>query len=236
MNVRKFMNVSFPLNLQRAWREMISLISLALAVLLYCDGAAIASHHYTDKQLEALAARVGKTFWINAANEKAPSFLTAPRPGATTFRPEENDSFEITELTGKKTKDPYYKVTFQSGKVGYLTPDMFHEEFNAKILSYDPLADEKKKKEEQAAEENKRLEWIKSQPWSPAVKAAAIRKQPTAGLRTAEVRRVLGEPTRVSKTRATSKVATEERWFYPDGTVLTFRNGLLSSSEKKEDK
>jgi hypothetical protein len=220
----------------RDWLEIFGLISLALAVLLYCDGAVIASSHYTDKQLEALAARVGKTFWINAANEKAPSFLTEPRPGATTFRPEENDSFEITELTGQKTKDPYYKVRFQSGKVGYLTPDMFHEEFNAKILSYDPLADEKKKKEEQAAEEKKRLEWIKAQPWSPAVKAAAIKKQPTPGLKSGEVRQVLGAPTRVSKTRGTSKVAAEERWFYPDGTVLTFHNGLLSSTEKKENK
>jgi hypothetical protein len=213
---------------------MIGLISLFFIVLLYCNGAAIASHHYTDKQLQSLAARVGKTFWINAANEKAPSFLTSPRSGAITFRPEQNDSFEITELTGQKTKDPYYKVRFQSGKVGYLTPDMFHEDFNAKILSYDPLADEKKKKEEQEAEEKKRLEWIKAQPWSPAVKAAAIRKQPTAGLKTGEVRQVLGEPTRVSKTRGKSKTA-EERWFYPDGTVLTFHNGLLSSSEKKEN-
>ncbi|HEY2922171.1 MAG TPA: hypothetical protein VGK77_24585 [Candidatus Binatia bacterium] len=214
---------------------MIGLISLALAVLLYCDGTAVASSHYTDKQLEALAARVGKTFWINSSNEKAPLFLTAPRPGATTFRSEENDSFEITELTGQKTKDPYYKVRFQSGKVGYLTPDMFHEEFNAKILSYDPLADEKKKAEQQAEEEKKRLEWIKSQPWSPAVKAAAIKKQPTPGLRTTEVRRVLGAPTRVSKTRGAIKVA-EERWFYPDGSVLVFHNGLLSSIEKRENK
>ena len=214
---------------------MIGLISLVLAVLLYCDGTAVASSHYTDKQLEALAARVGKTFWINSSNEKAPLFLTAPRPGATTFRSEENDSFEITELTGQKTKDPYYKVRFQSGKVGYLTPDMFHEEFNAKILSYDPLADEKKKAEQQAEEEKKRLEWIKSQPWSPAVKAAAIKKLPTPGLRTTEVRRVLGAPTRVSKTRGAIKVA-EERWFYPDGSVLVFHNGLLSSIEKKENK
>ena len=214
---------------------MIGLISLFFIGLLYCDGAAIASHHYTDKQLEALAARVGKTFWINAANEKAPSFLTEPRPGAATFRPEENDSFEITELTGHKAKEPYYKVKFQSGKVGYVTPEMFHQDFNAKILSYDPLADEKKKNEDQEAEEKKRLEWIKAQPWSPAVKAAAIRKQPTPGLKTAEVRRVLGEPTRVNKTRGRSKLA-EERWFYADGTVLTFHNGLLSSAEKAENK
>jgi hypothetical protein len=214
---------------------MIGLISLVFVVVLYCDGAAIASNHYTAKQLEALAARVGKTFWIKAENEKPPAFLTAPRPGAATFRAEEKDSFEITELTGQKTKDPYYKVRFQSGKVGYLTPDMFHEEFNAKILSYDPLADEKKKEEEQAVAEKKRLEWIKAQPWSPAVKAAAIRKQLTAGLKTGEVRQVLGEPARINKTRGASK-ASEERWFYPDGTVLTFHNGLLSSTEKKENK
>jgi len=214
---------------------MIGLISLVLAVFLCCDAGAIASNHYTDKQLEALANRVGKTFWINTGNGKAPSFLTAPSPGATTFYPEENDSFEITELTGQKTKDPYYKVAFQSGKVGFIRPEMFHEAFNVKILSYDPLADEKKRTEDQAIEEKKRLEWIKAQPWSPAVKAAAIKKQPTPGLKTTEVKRVLGAPTRVSKTRGSLKVA-EERWFYPDGSVLTFHNGLLSSTEKRENK
>lgn len=215
---------------------MIRRISSLLAVLLYCGSAALASNHYTDKQLEALATRVGKTFWISGANEKAPSFLTEPSPGAATFRPGENDdSFEIAELTGQKIKDPYYKVRFESGKVGYIRPETFHEEFNVKILSYDPLADQKKKAEEQAIEEKKRLEWIKSQPWSPAVKAAAIKKQPTPGLNGAEVKRVLGAPTRVSKIRGTTK-AHEERWFYPDGSVLTFHNGLLSSIEKRENK
>ena len=210
-------------------------ISLLLAVLLCCGSAALASNHYTDKQLEALAARVGKTFWISGANDKAPSFLTAPSPGAATFRPEENDSFEITELTGQKIKDPYYKVRFESGKVGYIRPETFHEEFNVTILSHDPHADEKKKAEAQAIEEKKRLEWIKSQPWSAAVKAAAIKKQPTPGLNGAEVKRVLGAPTRVSHIRGTTKVA-EERWFYADGSVLTFHNGLLSSVEKRENK
>ena len=210
-------------------------ISLLLAVLLCCGSAALASNHYTDRQLEALAARVGKTFWISGANEKAPSFLTAPSPGATTFRPEENDSFEITELTGQTVKDPYYKVRFESGKVGYIRPETFHEEFNVTILSHDPHADEKKKAEAQAIEEKKRLEWIKSQPWSAAVKAAAIKKQPTPGLNGAEVKRVLGAPTRVSHIRGTTKVA-EERWFYADGSVLTFHNGLLSSVEKRENK
>jgi hypothetical protein len=214
---------------------MIRRISSLLAVLLYCGSAALASNHYTDKQLEALAARVGKTFWISGANDKAPSFLTEPSPGAATFRPGENDSFEITELTGQKIKDPYYKVRFESGKVGYIRPETFHEEFNVTILSHDLHAGEKKKAEDQAIEEKKRLEWIKSQPWSPAVKAAAIKKQPTPGLNGAEVKRVLGAPTRVSKIRGTTKVA-EERWFYADGSVLTFHNGLLSSVEKRENK
>ena len=218
-------------------REMIRRISALLAVLLCCGSAALASNHYTDKQLEALAGRVGKTFWISGANDKAPSFLTEPSPGAATFRPGENDdSFEITELTGQKIKDPYYKVRFESGKVGYIRPETFHEEFNVKILSQDPHAGEKKKAEDQAIEEKKRLEWIKSQPWSPAVKAAAIKKQPTPGLNGAEVKRVLGAPTRVSKIRGAAKVAHEERWFYADGSVLTFHNGLLSSVEKRENK
>jgi hypothetical protein len=212
---------------------MIKLFYLVLAVLLYSHGAALASHHFTDKQLEALASRVGKTFWITAANGKTPVFLTAPTSGASTFRPEDNSSFEILELMGKANKNPYYRVRFQSGKVGYIRPEMFHEEFNATILSIDPLADDKKKAEQQAEEEKKRVDWIKSQPWSPTVKDAALRKQPTPGLNGAEVKRVLGPPSRVSKTRGPIKFP-EELWFYPDGSVLTFHNGLLSKIEKRE--
>jgi hypothetical protein len=223
----------FRVNVQYAWRDMFKLISLALAVLLYSDGAAFASNHFTDKQLEALASRVGKTFWIKPANGKTPLFLTAPKPGATTFRTDDDDSFEIVELTGKANKNPYYKVRFESGKVGYIRPEMFHEEFNATIVSIDPRADDKKKTERQAGEEKKRVDWIKSQPWSPAVKDAALRKQPTPGLNGAEVKRVLGPPSRVSKTRGPIKFP-EELWFYPDGSVLTFHNGLLSKIEKRE--
>src|SRR5258705_186102 len=75
--------------------------------------------------------------------------------------------------------------------------------------------------------------WIKSQPWSPAVKEAAIKKQPTPGLNTAEVKRVLGAPRRVTKLRGLTKVA-EEHWFYPDGSVLIFNNGLLTRTEKAQ--
>jgi hypothetical protein len=214
---------------------MFKLISLALAVVLYSDGAAFASNHFTDKQLEALASRVGKTFWTTSVNGKTPVFLTAPAPGAATFRSEDNGSFEIVELTGQAKRDPYYKVRFESGKVGYIQPEMFHEEFNATILSIDPRADEKKKLAHQAEEEQKRVEWIKAQPWSPAVKEAALRKQPTPGLNGAEVKRVFGPPSRVTKTRGPIKFP-EEFWFYPDGSVLTFHNGLLSKMEKREAK
>jgi hypothetical protein len=214
---------------------MFKLISLALAVLLYSDGAAFASNHFTDRQLEALASRVGKTFWITSVNGKTPVFLTAPAPGAATFRSEDNGSFEIVELTGRAKRDPYYKVRFESGKVGYIQPEMFHEEFNATIVSIDPRADEKKKLAHQAEEEQKRVEWIKAQPWSPAVKEAALRKQPTPGLNGAEVKRVFGPPSRVTKTRGPIKFP-EELWFYPDGSVLTFHNGLLSKMEKREAK
>jgi hypothetical protein len=214
---------------------MFKLIFLPLAILLSFGGAAFASNHFTDKQLEALASRVGKTFWITSVNGKTPVFLTAPAAGAATFRSEDNGSFEIVELTGQAKRDPYYKVRFESGKVGYIRPEIFHEEFNATILTIDPRADEKKKSVRHAEEEQKRVEWIKAQPWSPAVKEAALRKQPTPGLNGAEVKQIIGLPSRVTKTRGPIKFP-EELWFYPDGSVLTFHSGLLSKIEKREAK
>jgi len=44
---------------------------------------------------------------------------------------------------------------------------------------------------------------------------------------------VLGAPSRVVKTRGPLKV-TEERWYYPDGRVLTFHNELLSTIDLAE--
>jgi len=215
---------------------LISLITRPIAlvsILMLPFGTALSSNHYTEKQMEALASRVGKTFWLRPQNEKAPTFLTQPRTGAAPLNLQGKNSFEILELTGQASKDPYYKVMFDSGQVGYIDPRLFHEEFNATILSFDPLAEEKKKAEQQAEEEKKRAAWIQSQPWSQAVKDAALKKQPTPGLNGPEVRRVLGPPTRVSKTHGPSKVP-EERWFYPDGSVLTFHNGLLSKIEKRQ--
>jgi hypothetical protein len=204
-------------------------------VLLFGPSKVFSADHYTEKQLDALEARVGKMFWLNPRNEKKPVFLSAPAPTAATFSPPQNESFEITELAGRAAKDPYYKVKFESGKVGYIRPEMFLEEFNATILSADPLGDERKHAEAQSIEEKKRIDWINAQPWSLPVKEAAIKKQPTAGLDASEVKRVLGAPRRVTKVRGPMKVS-EEHWFYPDGSMLIFNNGLLSRIEKTQNK
>jgi hypothetical protein len=204
-----------------------------MILFITANTSVTASDHYTDKQLDALASRVGKIYWINvnSQNPKPPTFLSTPAANAPTFSVGGNESFEITDLAGRANKDPYYKVKFESGKVSYIRPDVFLEEFNVTILSIDPKADEKKHLEEQAGEEQKRVEWIKAQPWSPAVKEAAIKKQPTPGLNAAEVKRVLGTPRRVTRLRGLAKVS-EEHWFYADGSVLIFNNGLLSRVEK----
>ncbi|HXF75738.1 MAG TPA: hypothetical protein VNN13_06565, partial [Methylomirabilota bacterium] len=206
----------------------------AFSLLLFLSVAQIASasHHYTDRQLEALAERVGKTFWFNPERGKTPLFSTAPAANAQSYRPSVNESFEITELTGQKTRDPYYKVRFDSGKIGYIRPETFHEELNVTILTVDPLAEKKSSDERAAEEEKKRVEWIQAQPWSPAVKEASIRKQPSLGLTTGEIKKVLGAPTRITKTR--SAKTNDEHWFYLDGTVLTFQNGLLTRVEKRQ--
>jgi hypothetical protein len=217
--------------IDRAWSEGFRMIVIACALLFTANTSIVASGSYTDKQLDALEARVGKTYWLDPRNGKPPAFLSAPAANAATFSAAQSESFEITELAGRATRDPYYKVKFESGKIGYIQPEKFHEGLNLTILSADPLADEKRKAEEQANEDKKRIEWINAQPWSPAVKQAAINKQPTAGLNTAEVRRILGPPRRITKLRGPLKTV-EEQWFYPDGSVLIFNGGLLSRVDK----
>jgi hypothetical protein len=196
-----------------------------------------ASNHYTAKQLDALEERVGSEFWIHALAGKIPLFLTAPAPNAAGFRPADNDSFEISELVGRTNKNPYYKVKFQSGKIAYLRPEVFNEEINATIVTSDPLAAEKLKSEQSAEAEKQRLEWIDAQAWPPAVKEAAIKKQPPPGLNGAEVRQVMGPPRRITKSgrsvkgRGTTQV-NDERWYYADGTILVFQNNTLSRVDR----
>jgi hypothetical protein len=214
---------------------LIGSVVLLLALLLSLPDPARASNHYTVRQLDALAARVGKTFWLNAVDGRVPQFLNSPASGSSRFSPPAEDSFVITELAGRAKKDPYYEVRFESGKVGYIRPEAFHEALNLTIVSADPRADEKEKKDKLASEEKERVAWIQSQPWAPQIKEAAIRKQPMPGLNAGEVKRILGPPMRITKLRAPSKVE-EEHWFYKDGSVVIFHNGLLTKVDKLDKK
>jgi hypothetical protein len=201
-----------------------------LGALLLIVTPAAASHHYTEKQLDALETRVGKLFWISPVEEKLPSFLASPASSAATFYPSANESFEIIELVGRKTKNPFYKVKFASGKEGYIHAQAFHEHFNSTIVTLDPLADEKKVLAEKDEQEKARLEWIQAQPWSAAVKEMAIKRQAVPGMTVGETKRVLGDPRRVSRIKGPQHLS-EEHWFYPDGTVLVFRSGALTRIE-----
>lgn len=217
------------------WKSLT--IAVAVGLVLAIVPFALASNHYTTRQLDALAERVGSEFWINAPAGKAPPFLTAPAPNAAVFRPADNESFEISELVGRASKNPYFKVKFQSGKIAYLRPEIFNEEINATIVRSDPLAAEKLKSEQAAEAEKERLAWIDAQSWPPAVKEAAIKKQPPPGLNSGEVKQVLGPPRRVAKASGLTRLrgatqVIEERWYYADGTVLLFRNDILSHIER----
>jgi hypothetical protein len=205
--------------------------SRALLILMLLLTPAAASNHYTEKQLDALETRVGKMFWVLGDEGKLPSFVRSPSSGASTFHPAANESFEITELIGRKARNPYYKVKFESGAEGYIHAQAFLEQFNATILTTDPLADEKKALAEKNEEEKARIEWIQSQPWSAAVKESAIKRQAVPGMTLGEVKRVVGDPRRVSRIKGPQH-SSEEHWFYPDGTLLIFRNGALNRLEK----
>jgi hypothetical protein len=205
-------------------------ISLAVLTLQFLVTAAAASNHYTEKQLDALEARVGKVFWISEVQGKLPTFVTSPSSNASAFHPAANESFEITELVGRKARNPYYKVKFESGTDGYIHAQAFHEQFNATILTIDPLAGERKALAEKNQEEKARIAWIHSQPWSAAVKESAIKGRAVPGMTVDEVKKVVGDPRRVSRIRGPQH-SSEEQWFYTDGTLLIFRNGALNRLE-----
>jgi hypothetical protein len=204
-------------------------LGISLLASLLVASIALGSSHYTKAHLDALASRVGMVYWIASTDSRTPIFLSAPTKSAPSFRARENEYFEITELVGQKEINPYYKVKFDSGKVGYVSPEAFLDELNLTILSADPRASEKKKTAEVAETERKRVEWIRSQPWTPAVKDAAIKRRPLAGHTPGEVKHILGNPVRVTK--IPGQRVPEERWQYPDGSVLIFYNQLLSRVE-----
>jgi len=222
-------------------------LSPCLVAVFFClivfPFTTVGAASYTDKQIEALATRVGQTFWITAVDNRTPNILSKPAENASSFRAPANESFEIVELAGLKTRNPYYKVRFESGKEGYIRPETFHEELNLTILTIDPQA-EAKKKAAQAEEDNKqRVAWIEAQPWSETVKQEAINRRAVPGMRADEVRKVLGTPARVLKGRSgqpskakTQSGVAEERWLYANGTELVFHNNLLIRVESKDKK
>ncbi|HEY7317990.1 MAG TPA: hypothetical protein VIE89_10480 [Candidatus Binatia bacterium] len=192
---------------------------------------ALASDRYTERQLDALAARVGKIYWIVAIKNQTPLFLSKPTANAETFRPQDNESFEITDLAGRENKNPYYKVKFSSGREAFISPEVFNEQLNLGIASADPKAYEKKKAAEAAIEEKKRIDWIQAQPWPRNVKEAAIKRQVTGGMNMEEVKKILGNPMRVSKVKSQLNVV-EEHWLYADGSAVVFINGLYNRLER----
>ena len=208
--------------------------SVLLVFLILTAFPAPASDRYTDHQLDALATRVGKIYWIVAVKNQTPLFLSSPTANAASFRPQANESFEITELVGRQDKNPYYKVKFNSGKEAFIQPETFLEELNLGIAAVDPQAIDKKKAADAAEEEKKRVEWIQAQPWSRTVKEAAIKRQVLGGMNGAEVKKILGNPLRVSRVKAQLNVI-EEHWLYPDGSTAVFINGLYNRLEPKRN-
>ena len=191
------------------------------------------SNHYTQKQLDVLAERVGKMYWIDNQNDRTVAFLSAPAVKAATFNPQPYESFEILELVGQKSRNPFYKIKLESGREGYIRPDQFLEELNLTIVSVDPKADEKQRAAMAEEDEQKRIAWIAKQPWSQAVKDAAINRQAVPGLNAAETKQVRGNPARVYTVRGPHR-HSEEHWFYPNGDVLVFQNGLLYQLRRSE--
>lgn len=222
-------------------RHSITTIRLTLAASLYASlllglaKPAWPSNHYTAKQMEALASRVGQIYWSQPVDGKGPSFGAAPAANAKLIRVDAVESFQITELVGQAAKNPYYKIKRENGQEGYISPEQFLEALNLTIVTTDPAAEDKRKAAETAETDKKRIAWIQAQPWSPAIKDAAIKKQPIPGLNTTEIKNVLGPPTRVIKVRGPSKVA-EEHWLYPDGSLLIFQSGLLNRVERPQSK
>ena len=208
---------------------------LSVLSLFAFNDPAWASQHYTAKQMEALASRVGQTFWSQPVDGKGPSFATAPAANAKLVRVDAVESFQISALVGQAAKNPYFKIRRENGQEGYISPEQFLDALNLTIVTTDPAAEDKKKSAEAAEGDKKRVEWIRAQPWSPAVKEAAIKRQTVPGLTSSEVKHVLGAPSRVTKVQGPIKVA-EEHWLYPDGSVLIFHNGLLSKVERRENK
>jgi hypothetical protein len=205
----------------------VGLLAIASAAFLVLPSTSAASHHYTEKQLAALSDRVGKTYWIHEVNGRTPSFLKAPEVRAESFSGRTGDSFQIIELVGQASKNPFYRVVFDSGREAYLRPEVMFEELNLTIVSFDPLAEARRKEAERAQNKKLLADWINAQPWPQEVKEAAHRGQVIPGMTQDEVKKIAGPPSRVTKVHARG-TTPEEYWIYADNKQLVFQQGLLS--------
>jgi hypothetical protein len=192
---------------------------------------------YTPKQIELYAQYVGKTYWV-VEEAGTPAFHAAPSSAAPSFRPRLKESFEINEIVGGTAKlpAPYYRVTFDSGKEGFIPVRSLVEQLNAAFVTVDPDRDAKAKLAKETETEKKRQEWIKTQRWPEHVKQAALKKQPALGMSTKEASAVLGKPQRVVGIKNTNLLlGRQEQWTYEGGSVLTFTNGLITRIQPTEN-
>ena len=211
-------------------------IFLLLVFLFLATG--FASSRFTEKQLEALRKYVGKTYWVVAEEGKRPLFFSAPSPSATSFVPEAKESFEITEMVEGSTQRPYYyKVTFASGREGYIGVDSFLEGLNTTLVTVDPDRGQKIKSAKAAEEETRREARIRAQPWPEHVKEAVLKRQAVLGMNSREAREALGKPTRIVKVRIPNPLlGPQEQWIYESGPVLTFTNGAITRIQSAGDR
>jgi len=203
----------------------------AATPLLVASGNGWTASQYTPKQIEVYAQYVGKTYWVVEEPDKTPTFQTAPSPAAPSFHPVVKESFVINEIVGGTAQIPahYYRVTFESGKQGFIPLSSFTQQLNAAFVTVDPDRDAKAKLAKETEAEKKRQEWIQSQRWPEHVKQAALKKQPVLGMSTKEASAVLGKPQRVVGIKYTNLLlGKQEQWTYEGGSVLTFTNGLIT--------
>lgn len=210
--------------------------SVALALIsLLLPAFGSGSSHFTEKQLDALAKQVGKTYWIAAGESKAPIFFSAPSPSASPFPVRVKESFQITTLVGGSTQKPYYRVRFASGQEGYISIESFWEELNSTLVAQDPDKGQKRRSAKEASEESRREAWIRAQPWPAHVKEAALKRQAILGMNMSETKATLGKPSRVVKLKHGNPLLGEqEQWIYEGGPVLTFTNGVISRMQPME--
>lgn len=218
-------------------RRLPGLLLLLPAFFFLTTG--FASSRFTEKQLEAFEKYVGKTYWVMAEEGKRPLFFSAPSPAATSFLPEPKESFQVTEIVEGAMQRPayYYKVSFASGREGYIDLDSFLGQLNLTLLTVDPDRGQKVRSAKEAEEESKRAARIRAQPWPEHIKEAVLQRKAVLGMAMKEAREALGKPTRVVKVRdASPLMGQQEQWIYDKGAVLTFTNGLITRIQAVEAK